>query len=285
MEASSNVVLDFSPISQSTGSYGSVSFSGTGTSDSEIEYTWQVSTDGGTTYTDIENTGGGEGTQSEIMISGGAMPFGNRNYNFIEIYANAKVNSDEYYIEIQNQGNEIQTFKIPDLKEEQYLIVYDNNSNFSNAFGYSWYGSNYKTRTWNNLDAYKFDVSISIKRYSDNSVVDAYGVAGQSGTYPWTAFKGFFKRKPNKFAQSTYNPSDWELCRDCLDGSTNANSSTPYVGGVSLDSASLYTGLNTATLSVNSPPAYFDGYLYKLKMKTKNRICDPGVETTLRHFL
>ena len=146
----------------------------------------------GTTYTDIENTGGGEG-QSDIMISGGAMPFGNRNYNFIEIYANAKVNSDEYKIEIQNQGNEIQTFNIPDLKEGQYLIVYDNNSNFSNAFGYSWYGSNYKTRTWNNLDAYKFDVSIAIKRRSDNSVVDAYGVAGQSGTYP-DCFQRIFLR-------------------------------------------------------------------------------------------
>ena len=64
-------------------------FVASGSSDCKVDYTWQVSTDAGTTWSEIDDFNA-IGQQSEIMIVGGGHPNNHSTgyYSFIELYAN-----------------------------------------------------------------------------------------------------------------------------------------------------------------------------------------------------
>ncbi|GIR72785.1 MAG: hypothetical protein CM15mP75_2970 [Flammeovirgaceae bacterium] len=63
----------------------------------------------------------------------------------------------------------------------------------------------------------------------------------------------------------------------CLDGNTNATSSTPYhLDSLVLPATSLYTGINDDTLKINGIPRSFDRYQYRVKVQTINYACDDG---------
>ena len=73
LESASAATIVSSPSDATTRNNGSTMFIAKGSSDGTLKYTWQVSTDEGTTFTDIDqlSTNGG---QQEIMIVGGGAP-------------------------------------------------------------------------------------------------------------------------------------------------------------------------------------------------------------------
>ena len=85
LESASAATIDSSPTDVTTRSNGKAIFVAKGTSDGTIEYTWQVSTDAGDTFTDIEQYDN-KGEQSEIMIVGGGMPKFENQRSFLELY-------------------------------------------------------------------------------------------------------------------------------------------------------------------------------------------------------
>ena len=87
LESSTAATVTSSPSDVTVRNNGSAMFVGRGSSDGNLKYTWQVSTDNGDTFTDIE-TFDNVGEQSEIMIVGGGNPnFQNSYYSFLELYA------------------------------------------------------------------------------------------------------------------------------------------------------------------------------------------------------
>ena len=94
LEAASAATIDSSPTDVTTRSNGKAIFVAKGTSDGTIEYTWQVSTDAGDTFTDIEQYDN-KGEQSEIMIVGGGVPRFDNHKIFLELYANTDISSME----------------------------------------------------------------------------------------------------------------------------------------------------------------------------------------------
>ena len=91
LESASPASVVSSPTDVSTASHGDAIFVAKGSSDGVLKYTWQVSTDAGNTFTDIE-VFDNKGEQSEIMIVGGGNPVFDDNFrSFLEFYANTDI--------------------------------------------------------------------------------------------------------------------------------------------------------------------------------------------------
>ena len=134
-----------------------------GTSDGTIEYTWQVSTDAGDTFTDIEQYDN-KGEQSEIMIVGGGFPRFDNHKAFLELYVNTDISSSEYRLYIYAQNGSARYLNITSATAGQYIYIYESNQlnqyfkngqcsgNFSTCLN-SLYGSgNWKSQRWSNID-------------------------------------------------------------------------------------------------------------------------------------
>ena len=64
----------------------------------------------------------------------------------------------------------------------------------------------------------------------DTDVVDVLGVRGEDGSgKDWDYYRGWLKRKVNKYASKTFKVNDWITCRNCFGtSSTNGAASTKY---------------------------------------------------------
>ena len=213
LESASAATIDSSPTDVTTRSNGKAIFVAKGTSDGTIEYTWQVSTDAGNTFTDIEQYDN-KGEQSEIMIVGGGFPRFDNHKAFIELYANTDISTNEYKIRITAQNGLNRNFNITSASAGQYIYLYES-SQWSSYFGTSLdqlYGGNnsingtYRAQRFREIDYYTFDNKIELIKNSDNTIVDTYGEDtnpnGTDEAYPWSTPHGFFKRKDNIFALS-----------------------------------------------------------------------------------
>ena len=288
LESASAATIDSSPTDVTTRSNGKAIFVAKGTSDGTIEYTWQVSTDAGNTFTDIEQYDN-KGEQSEIMIVGGGFPRFDNHKAFIELYANTDISTNEYKIRITAQNGLNRNFNITSASAGQYIYLYES-SQWSSYFGTSLdqlYGGNnsingtYRAQRFREIDYYTFDNKIELIKISDNTIVDTYGedtnVNGTDDPYPWATPYGFFKRKDSIFASNEFNETDWIICNGCLDASTNATSSTPYtLGNLKLPSTAVYSGYDDDTLVIHAAPRNFDRYQYRAKIRTVNYACDNG---------
>ena len=111
-----------------------------GSSDGTIKYTWQVSTDEGNTFEDIETTTG-DGGQSEIMIVGGGYPRNNQYRSFLEIYANKDIEANKYKIRLVNsQNNYVEKNLNSFTKAGNFIVINDGGKNNFNLF----FGSNFR---------------------------------------------------------------------------------------------------------------------------------------------
>ena len=284
--------VDGNPSDLSVQSNGEAIFVAKGSSDGTLAYKWQVSTDEGTTFTDIE-VYDNEGEQSEIMIVGGGFPRMTINKAFLEIYANTDIPRSTYKLRMVNQaGSGYEKVIDKDIKAGDFVIFnYGNTGRFTDYFGSDLgtvYGTGkYHHINWNNLHRFYFDNRFEIVKISDGSVVDTYGKDledtrgyGYDDALPWAIPYGYFKRKDNRYATSEYNANDWEICRSCLDSLTNDKSSKPYpLKSVVLPDTSLYTGINDDTLKINAVPRNFDRYQYQAVISTVGFACDIGTET------
>ena len=133
LEAASAATIDSSPTDVTTRSNGKAIFVAKGTSDGTIEYTWQVSTDAGDTFTDIEQYDN-KGEQSEIMIVGGGFPRFDNHKAFIELYANTDISSGEYRLMITAQNGLTRYVDITSATAGQYIYIYES-SQWSSYFG------------------------------------------------------------------------------------------------------------------------------------------------------
>ena len=85
---------------------------------------------------------------------------------------------------------------------------------------------------------------IEIRTVDDGIVVDRFGREVLDGAPPWTVDQGFFKRKPNQYADSSFTQTDWDICADCLKKVPNSANDTPYDwGNVLLPDTSIYSGV------------------------------------------
>ncbi|MDA9693181.1 hypothetical protein N9U43_00905, partial [Cytophagia bacterium] len=283
LESASAATIVSSPSDATTRNNGSTMFIAKGSSDGTLKYTWQVSTDEGTTFTDIDqlSTNGG---QQEIMIVGGGAPKFDNHKIFLELYANRNITNGEYKLRIIAQNGSYVETNITSANAGQF-IFFQESSQFTNYFGGSFndtYGAgNWRWQRWSNIDYYKGDNRYEIIRNSDNAVVDRFGEKTTTSTadpdYPWAGSYSSFKRKDNTYGTSEFNVNDWVICMGCLDGNTNATSSTPYhLDSLVLPATSLYTGINDDTLKINGIPRSFDRYQYRVKVQTINYACDDG---------
>ena len=290
LESSSAATVVSSPSDVSIASHGDAIFVAKGSSDGVLAYTWQVSTDAGNTFTDIE-VFDNKGEQSEIMIVGGGNPVFDDNYrSFLEFYANTDIPSNKYKVRlIAQDGAFVENTINTSLSAGQYFVAGQNSNGWVNFFGgniNTVYGvGTYKYARWSNISNYYFDHRIEIRRISDDAIVDVYGEdTNENGTdeaHPWVTPEGFFKRKDNRYATNEFNLNDWTLCSGCLDKTTNAKSSTPYpYKQVVLPATSVYTGHDDDTLKINAAPRNFDRYQYRAKVRTLNYACDDGTFTT-----
>ena len=130
-----------------------------------------MSTDAGTTFTDIE-VFDNKGEQSEIMIAGGGNPvFDDNYYSFLEFYANTHIPSNKYKVRfIAQNGQFVENNINTALSAGQYFVVGQHNSGWANFFGNNVgtvYGSgNYQYKRWSNISNYYFDHRIEIRRRS-----------------------------------------------------------------------------------------------------------------------
>ena len=285
LESSTAATVTSSPSDVTVRNNGSAMFVAKGSSDGNLKYTWQVSTDNGDTFTDIE-TFDNVGEQSEIMIVGGGNPnFQNSYYSFLELYANTDIPANKYRIFlIDQEGNSVSLKITNSLNAGDFVMIGENNNGWVNFFGANVntvYEGDFRYYRWSNLDAYHQDYRIEIRRDSDGLVVDSYGVdtnpGGVDTAYPWVTPNGYFKRKDNRYGTSEFNISDWILCSSCLDNVKNADASTPYpIEKVVLPSTAVYSGVNDDTLKINAVPRNFDRYQYRVKVQTSNFACDDG---------
>ena len=166
LESASAATIDSSPADVSVRSNGKAMFIAKGTSDGTIEYTWQVSTDAGDTFTDIEQYDN-KGEQSEIMIVGGGVPRFDNHKIFLELYANTDISNGEYKLRITAQNGNSDEVSITYASAGQYIYMFESNQ-ISGYFGgdlNSIYGSgNYRSQRWSNIDRYTFDNKIEIIR-------------------------------------------------------------------------------------------------------------------------
>ena len=289
LESASPASVVSSPTDVSTASHGDAIFVAKGSSDGVLKYTWQVSTDAGNTFTDIE-VFDNKGEQSEIMIVGGGNPVFDDNYrSFLEFYANTDIPANKYKVRlIAQDGAFVENTINTSLSAGQYFVAGQNNNGWVNFFGgniNTVYGvGTFKYARWSNISNYYFDHRIEIRRISDDAIVDVYGEdTNENGTdeaHPWVTPEGFFKRKDNRYATNEFNLNDWTLCSGCLDKTTNAKSSTPYpYKQVVLPATSVYTGHDDDTLKINAAPRNFDRYQYRAIIRTVNYACDVGSET------
>jgi len=290
LESSSAATVDSSPSDVTTKSHGAATFVAKGTSAGTIEYTWQVSTDAGNTFTDID-VFDNKGEQSEIMIVGGGNPVFDNNYQtFLEFYANTDIPSNKYKVRfIAQDESYIENNITTGLSAGQYFVVGQHNNGwvqfFGDIVGNVYGGGNYKYARWSNISNFYFDQRIEIRRQSDDAIVDVYGeetnLNGNDEAYPWVSPEGFFKRKDNRYATNEFKLNDWTLCSGCLDKNINANSSTPYpYKQVVLPATSVYTGHDDDTLKIHAAPRNFDRYQYRARIRTLNFVCDDGSFTT-----
>ena len=286
LEAASAATIDEDgdPDSVTVRSNGKAIFVAKGTSDGTIEYTWQVSTDAGDTFTDIEQYDN-KGEQSEVMIVGGGYPRLDNHKAFLELYANTDISASEYRLYIYDQSGSTRYLNITSASAGQYIYIYESNQ-INSYFGdnlTSLYGGsgNYRQQRWSNIDDFSYDNRFELVKVSDNTVVDRYGedtnVSGTDDPYPWVTPYGFFKRKDSIYASSEFNETDWIICNGCLDASTNDASSTPYtLGNLKLPSTAVYSGYDDDTLVIHAAPRNFDRYQYRAKIRTVNYACDNG---------
>ena len=178
LEAASAATIDSSPTDVTTRSNGKAIFVAKGTSDGTIEYTWQVSTDAGDTFTDIEQYDN-KGEQSEVMIVGGGYPRLDNHKAFLELYANTDISSGEYRLYIYAQNGSTRYLNITSATAGQYIYIYESNQ-INSYFGdnlTSLYGAsgNYRSQRWSNIDVFSYDNRFELVKVSDNTVVDRYG--------------------------------------------------------------------------------------------------------------
>ena len=311
LEAGDVATVKTDPTDKSVGHNSKVIFVAEGESDCEVGYEWEVSTDAGDTWSKIDNFDQ-IGDQSEIMIVGGGYPAGinNNGTAFLELYANADIAANTYKLRWIAIAGQIREYKIKhDIKQGEYILFGNNGTWWVRFFGdnvatlygqgtsndkYGWYYSD----GW--IDDMNGEFILEIVRMDpgengvyegsgddkDGVVVDRFGRTTSDGAPPWVAHQGFFKRKDNFYADSTFRFSDWDVCSDCLK-ETNSNNwpinslnAVPYdYGNVKLPNPSIYSGINDDTLVIHSTRPYMDRYQYRAIVTSKCFACDNGTAT------
>ena len=134
LESGSFASVASSPTDVTVSNNGSAIFVAKGSSEGAIKYTWQVSTDEGNTFEDIETTTG-DGGQSEIMIVGGGYPRNNQYRSFLEIYANKDIEANKYKIRLVNsQNNYVERNLYSFTKAGNFIVINDGGKNNFNLF-------------------------------------------------------------------------------------------------------------------------------------------------------
>ena len=114
LQAGADATVGSSPSNSTVSNNTKTIFVASGSSDCEIDYTWQVSTDAGTTWNEIDDFNA-LGQQSEIMIVGGGHPInhGSGYHSFLELYANDDIIADKYKV----------VLTLPDGTTQQELVI------------------------------------------------------------------------------------------------------------------------------------------------------------------
>ena len=288
LQAGADATVDSSPSNSTVSNDTKTIFVASGSSDCKVDYTWHVSTDAGTTWNEIDDFNA-IGQQSEIMIVGGGHPnnHGSGYYSFLELYANDDIVANKYkaVLTLPN-GQKYQYVISNNVDKGKYILFGENNNGWVNFFGQtvnSLYGSKFgRYYQWNRVGDSRGEFILEIKTNdTEELVVDRFGSVSSDGAPPWFVNQGFFKRKDNVYADSTFRSTDWTICSDCLLEPKNNDNTTPYDwGSVVLPDTSIYTGLKDDTLVVHSARPYMDRYQYKAKVRSSCHACDLGTFTS-----
>ena len=111
---------------------------------------------------------------------------------------------------------------------------------------------------------------------STKELIDIIGERGVDGTgKAWEYKSGWMKRKDNTFARSTFDVSDWTVCKDCLgDVQYNDEAVTPYTPK-SFSTTESAVGSNSNKLTIRDVSyADYHGALVRAKISTPAFACD-----------
>ena len=288
LQAGADATVGSSPSNSTVSNNTKTIFVASGSSDCEIDYTWQVSTDAGTTWNEIDDFNA-LGQQSEIMIVGGGHPInhGSGYHSFLELYANDDIIADKYKVVLTlPDGTTQQELVIRNsIAKGKYITFGSDNRGWVDFFGgvvrtlynnkNNSYGQHYP---WSTVGYLRGEFIVEIKTNDTKElVVDRFGSVSSDGAPPWFVNKGFFKRKDNLYADSTFRSTDWIICPDCLTEPKNNDNTTPYDwGNVVLPDTTIYTGLKDDTLVIHSARPYMDRYQYRAKIRSSCHACDLG---------
>ena len=292
LETGTAASVTSSPADVTINSDGKAIFVAKGSSTSAVDYSWQVSTDAGTTFTDID-VYDNPGEQSEIMLVGGGNPANHTAgyYSFLELYANDDIVANKYKIVLTTQDGTVYEIKITnDISKGKYILIGEHSSGWCAFFEscvVPLYGTKYGMYyRWSKLGDVRGEFILEIKTVDTEVVVDAFGKGGMGGATPWILPKGFFKRKDNRYADPTFRIDDWTICPDCLDSNKNSENSTPYDwGNVKLPDTAIYSGLSNDTLTINAARTYMDRYQFRAKVTSLTYACDNGSYTNAAEII
>ena len=279
LEVGAAATLVSSPIDLTVSNQNSASFIVKGNSSSTISYTWQVSTDAGVSFKNIE--------QPKIVITGGGRGNNQNNKVFLELYALEDVPANTYQIKFKNPATNQEYSRTLSNKIDKgkYYVFGQKNTTwvdfFENINVTTTYGDKLgKYYQWTDLQYLKGNIGLKLVDMDDN-IIDIYGEYGVDGeSKSWNYEKGFFHRNDNNYSNKTFDFNEWQVCKGCLNTSPNSASSTPYplmTYDVSPDN--LYSGLNNDTLTINNAQLSLDRNQYRAVIKSVNYLCDNGTNS------
>ena len=110
---------------------------------------------------------------------------------------------------------------------------------------------------------------------TNNEVVDVIGVRGENGSgKDWDYYRGWLKRKINKYASESFKINDWTTCRECFgNASTNSSASTSYnINDYTTNQSG--NGSNSATLTLsNMSYDDYNGALVRVQVSAPSFAC------------
>ena len=152
------------------------------------------------------------------------------------------------------------------------ILLYYSYSDFYNYFNLN--PNSYDKVFYNSLVYYSINGGDDVfeLRYgasgSSKELIDIIGERGVDGTgKAWEYKSGWMKRKDNTFARSTFDVSDWTVCKDCLgDVQYNDEAVTPYTPK-SFSSTESAVGSNSNKLTIRDVSyADYHGALVRLSL-------------------
>ncbi len=272
----------------------------------EVGYEWEVSTDAGDSWSKIDNFEA-MGQQSEIMIVGGGYPRRAQNQNsktFIELYVNADIPANKYKLRWTLPNQPASHWKaseyLPATQKGTYILINNNNGWFNQYIGNpsTLYGNkSYKRIQDDWLDDMTGEFVLELIKMDpgddgvynppcnncddiESVVVDRFGKKLVNAP-PWFTPQGFFKRKDNFYADSTFRLTDWDICAECMEDKQNAsNDAETYdFGNHKLPNTSIYSGIYDDTLVIHSIRPYMDRYQFRAIVSSDCFACDDGTPT------